>query len=94
MGILRNHLHKYRQKITSIIIQIQFCLIQIEMEEKLAKMVSLLLVVWVLAWTPYAAISCWIIFFDAKNLSPIMGLIPTLCCKVSAGTNAMIYGLR
>ena len=64
------------------------------MEEKLAKMVSLLLVVWFIAWTPYAAMSCWIMWFNAKGLSPVMALIPTLCCKVSAATNAMLYGLR
>lgn len=64
------------------------------MEEKLAKMVSLLLVVWFLAWTPYATMSCWIMFFNAEGLSPVMALVPTLCCKVSAATNAMLYGLR
>ena len=64
------------------------------MEETLAKMVALLLVVWFLAWTPYATMCCWVMFFDAEGLSPGIALIPTLCCKVSAGTNAMLYGLR
>ena len=69
-------------------------ILQIEMEKKLAKMVCLLLFVWIIAWTPYATMCCWIIFNDAQGLSPIIGLIPTVCCKLSAGTNALIYGIR
>ena len=64
------------------------------MEETLAKMVCLLLFVWLFAWTPYATMTCWAMFFDAHGLSPIVGLVPTVCCKISAGTNAMLYGLR
>ena len=64
------------------------------MEEMLAKMVCLLMCVWFFAWTPYAAMSCWIMFFNAQGLTPMMAVIPTFCCKLSAGTNAMLYGLR
>ena len=64
------------------------------MEVTLAKMVSLLLVVWFLAWTPYVIMSIWIIFFDSKGLTPIIGIIPTICCKLSACANALLYGLR
>ena len=64
------------------------------MEVTLAKMVSLLLVVWFLAWTPYVIMSIWIIFFDSKGLIPIIGIIPTICCKLSACANALLYGLR
>ena len=64
------------------------------MEVTLAKRVCALFLVWLVAWTPYAAMSCWIMFFDARGLSPTLGLIPTLCCKVSAGANAVLYGLR
>ena len=64
------------------------------MEETLAKMVCLLLFVWIMAWTPYATMSCWITFFGARGLTPILGVIPLCCCKISAGTNAMLYGLR
>ena len=64
------------------------------MEETLAKMLCLLLFVWVLAWTPYTAMSCWIMFFEARGLSPSMAMIPLFCCKACAGTNAMVYGLR
>ena len=64
------------------------------MNGRLAARVFVLCLVWLLAWTPYAAMSLWVMFFDARGLSPTLGLIPTLCCKVSAGANAMLYGLR
>ena len=67
---------------------------QIERDKKLAKMVGLLLFVWFLAWTPYATMNSWILFFDFKRLSPIFGVIPTICCKLSAGANALLYGIR
>ena len=57
-------------------------------------MVSLLLIVWFLAWTPYALMCLWIMFFNARGLSPVIGLIPLLACKTSAGANAMLYGMR
>ena len=60
----------------------------------LAKMTSLLLIVWILAWTPYVVLLFWVIFLKAEGLSPLVGMIPTLCCKISASANAMIYGLR
>jgi hypothetical protein len=64
------------------------------MEKKLAKMVSLLLFVWFIAWTPYAIMCCWILLNGAQGLSPLLGLIPTVCCKLSAGTNSLFYGIR
>ena len=67
---------------------------QVAMEITLAKMVSLLIFVWLLAWTPYVILSTWIMFFNAKGLSPVLGVIPTVCCKISAGANALLYGLR
>ena len=67
---------------------------QIETERKLAKKVCILLLVWFVAWTPYAGMNVWIMFFKAQGLSPMIGIIPTVCCKLSAGTNALLYGLR
>ena len=64
------------------------------MEKRLAKMVCVLLVIWALAWTPYAVMSIWIMFCDSKGLSPVYGLIPTICCKLSAGLNTLLYGIR
>jgi len=67
---------------------------QVEMEKQLFKMVCILLLVWFLAWTPYAGMSVWVMFFDANGLSPIIGIIPTICCKLSAASNSLIYGIR
>ena len=57
-------------------------------------MVVKLIGVWICAWTPYGIMSIWTMFFDSSNLSPTMGLIPFLCCKISGTANVMLYGLR
>jgi hypothetical protein len=64
------------------------------METKLAKMVATLICIWAFAWTPYAIMALWAMFFDSQNLSPLMGVIPLLFCKISAGLNVIVYGLR
>ena len=63
------------------------------MEEKLAKMLTVLLIVWFAAWTPYAAMSLWVMI-NPEGLSPVLALFPILACKTSAGANAILYGLR
>ena len=68
--------------------------LQIENEAKLSKMVGLLIAVWLFAWTPYAILAIWAIFVDASQISSTVGLIPTMFCKLSAGVNVMLYGLR
>ena len=64
------------------------------MEAKLSKMVTKLILVWVFAWTPYAIMAIWAMYFNSYNLSPFMGVVPLLFCKISAGANSLIYGLR
>ena len=64
------------------------------MEAKLSRMVTKLIFVWAFAWTPYAIMAIWAMFFNASHLTPIMGVIPLLFCKISAGANSLIYGLR
>lgn len=64
------------------------------MESKLIRMVITVIFVWGFAWTPYAIMALWGMFFGSDNVSPIMGIIPLLFCKISAGVNVMIYGLR
>ena len=63
------------------------------MEIQLAKMVCLILFIWIIAWTPYAILSIWIIVFEAKGLSSTMALVPTVCCKTSAAINSFLYGI-
>ena len=64
------------------------------MELRLVKMVCTIILIWFMAWTPYAIMSIWVMFFDAKGLSPTMAVVPTLCTKGSAFANALLYGLR
>ena len=60
----------------------------------LARMVFIILVIWVFAWTPYVVESMWIMFFDGLHLTPELAIAPSLCCKLSAALNAFIYGVR
>ena len=64
------------------------------MELRLVKMVCTILLIWFVAWTPYAIMSLWVMFFDAYGLSPTMAVVPTVCSKGSAFANALLYGLR
>jgi r-opsin len=64
------------------------------MEGKLVKMVITVIFVWGFAWTPYAIMAVWGMFFDYTHISQLMSTIPLLFCKISAGVNVMIYGLR
>ena len=77
-----------------VTVNIHTALFQVQMEATLAKMVCKLIGVWIFAWTPYAIMALWAMFFDAHNLSPLMGVIPLLFCKVSAGANVIVYGVR
>ena len=53
-----------------------------------------LIIVWLLAWTPYAML-CFVGFFlDSEKLTPTVGLVPLVSCKISAAANVMLYGLR
>ena len=63
-------------------------------QHKLSKTFMLLVLVWVIAWTPYAMLIVWIICFDAQGVTPIVGLVPVVFCKLSAAGNVMLYGLR
>ena len=71
-----------------------FIILQLQMEMKLAKMACTILLVWFIAWTPYAVMSFWVMFFDSNGLTPVLGLLPTICTKGSAFANALLYGLR
>ena len=69
-------------------------ILKVQMDSKLAKMIFGLIVVWLLGWTPYAIMCIWGIFQGAKYLTPTIGVIPLVFCKISAGANVMLYGLR
>ena len=63
-------------------------------EMSLYKMIMTILVVWISAWTPYLILHCWIMFGNLQYISVEMAIVPTLCCKLSAVANSLIYGVR
>ena len=64
------------------------------MERTLAKMVFSLLLLWLISWTPYAIMSCWILFLKAEGLTQEIAIIPTIMCKFSGTLNGFLYGVR
>ena len=64
------------------------------MEHTLARMVCVLLALWLVSWTPYACIACWAMFFGGRGLTPGMAIVPTVMCKLSGTLNAFVYGVR
>lgn len=64
------------------------------MEITLGKMASKLLILWMIAWTPYAVMNLWMMFFSPNGITAVFGLIPTICTKCSAAGNAALYGIR
>ena len=68
--------------------------IHFQIEISLGKMVAVILMVWTLAWTPYVILSLWIMFFQGEHLTAEIAIVPTLCCKLSAAINSLLYGIR
>ncbi len=64
------------------------------MERTLAGMVCSLLVLWIIAWTPYAMLSLWILIFGGQDVSQAAAFAPIIACKLSATLNAFLYGIR
>ncbi|CAG0900326.1 unnamed protein product [Darwinula stevensoni] len=64
-----------------------------KMQRRLNRSVLMVVVIWMLSWTPYAAVvlvgSLW-----SQYLTPGMSMIPALACKASACINPYIYGIR
>ena len=57
-------------------------------------MIFVILLVWILAWTPYVILHCWIMFFEPNSLSAEAAIAPSLFCKLSAAVNSLLYGVR
>ncbi|CAG0883900.1 unnamed protein product [Darwinula stevensoni] len=66
---------------------------RIGLQGKLNRVVILVVVIWVLSWTPYAAVVL-IGAVRSQYLTPGMSMIPALACKTSACINPYIYGIR
>ncbi|KAL3265258.1 hypothetical protein HHI36_009472 [Cryptolaemus montrouzieri] len=60
-------------------------------ERRIAYMVLLMIVAFLLAWTPYAVLALLIQFGDASFISPGLRVIPSLLAKSSICYNPIIY---
>ena len=69
-------------------------MVKLKMEITLGKMACKLLILWMIAWTPYAVMNLWMMFFGPNGITAVFGLIPTICTKCSAAGNAALYGIR
>ena len=69
-------------------------MVKLKMEITLGKMACKLLILWMIAWTPYAVMNLWMMFFSPNGITAVYGLIPTICTKCSAAGNAALYGIR
>jgi len=66
----------------------------VKTEQTLARMALLLVSIWVLTWTPYAAAALMNILGRPDFFPPQMHLAALLLAKASAVINAVVYGLR
>ncbi|RWS30471.1 opsin: ultraviolet-sensitive-like protein, partial [Leptotrombidium deliense] len=59
---------------------------------KLGKTTLCLIILWTLAWTPYAMVALFGLFGDRKYLSPTLSMIPALFCKCASIIDPFVYG--
>ncbi|TRY72288.1 hypothetical protein TCAL_16172 [Tigriopus californicus] len=62
-------------------------------EIRLAKVAFFLILLWLVAWTPYALVFFWSLTPYSQYLHPIYDVFPGVFCKMSAAINPYIYGL-
>ncbi|XP_044749566.1 rhodopsin-like [Coccinella septempunctata] len=60
-------------------------------EKRIAYMVLLMIILFMVAWTPYAVLALLIQFGDASSLSPGIRVIPSLLAKSSICYNPIVY---
>lgn len=60
-------------------------------EGKVTKVVLVMVLAFLVAWTPYAAMALFVQFGDADLISPAMAVIPALIAKSSICYNPIIY---
>ena len=63
-------------------------------EIRVAKVGLTLTSVFLLAWTPYAAVAFIGAFGDRTLLTPFATMVPALCCKLTACIDPFIYAIN
>ncbi|KAA0204025.1 MWS opsin, partial [Hyalella azteca] len=62
-------------------------------EMRVAKVACINVTLWLVCWTPYAAIVLQGLFFDQSSITPLVSMLPALLCKTTACYNPMVYAL-
>lgn len=64
-----------------------------QIEHKLTTVVVKVIVLWFLAWTPYAIVALLGITGNEKHVTPWTSMIPAIFCKTSACINPYLYSM-
>nr|QDD55729.1 opsin 2 [Parhyale hawaiensis] len=62
-------------------------------EMRVAKVACINVTLWLICWTPYAAIVLQGLFFDQSTITPLVSMLPALLAKSTACYNPMVYAL-
>lgn len=60
-------------------------------EKHMTMMIIFVIIGFLLAWTPYAVLCMWTVFFDSSTVPPIFTILPPLFAKTSTVFNPFIY---
>ncbi|XP_060079687.1 visual pigment-like receptor peropsin [Ylistrum balloti] len=63
----------------------------LRVEKKMAKTIGCMLMVFVVAWVPYAIVSFYSAFVGPESLPAILIALPPIAAKCSAGLNPIVY---
>jgi hypothetical protein len=63
-------------------------------EVKIAVLSSTIILIWLLAWTPYAIVALLGIFGYKKMITPLVSSIPALFCKTASCIDPFIYAIN
>ncbi|XP_076037949.1 compound eye opsin BCRH2-like [Oratosquilla oratoria] len=62
-------------------------------EVRIAKVAVTNVSLWLICWTPYAAIVVQGMFFDQASITPLVSMLPALLAKTASCYNPMIYAI-
>jgi len=63
-------------------------------EMRIAKVAMTNVALWLICWTPYAAVVVQGLFFDQSTLTPLVSMLPALLAKSASVYNPIIYAIN
>ncbi|XP_076030391.1 compound eye opsin BCRH1-like [Oratosquilla oratoria] len=63
-------------------------------EVRIAKVAMTNVALWIICWTPYAAVVLRGLAFDQSGLTPLVSMLPALLAKTASVYNPMIYAIN